>query len=181
MIARWTNPIRGFNQNRMVVRVNVRNFDAERDDVVFCRHCALRMFEKWAGWPQRKRLPLPPILADGVCQACGGHDTLLSSKIAWHNLHGGGSSGLPSAWVLSEITPRSQELTRWGYPYFKLSPCPNCRGHVLSSLFVPAVSSDGIPWNWSILHKCTRCRWCMQEEAEPMQASRPQGFPVRTR
>jgi hypothetical protein len=84
--------------------IDIRSFEARICDIRFCRKCALSAFNKWKGWPIRDPVPILPIMEQGKCPICGSVDEVISSNIAWLNIHGPYNTGLPDYWIL-KVTP----------------------------------------------------------------------------
>lgn len=97
----------------------------------YCQECAERLLGTWRGWPHRSVVPLLPLMQGGPCPACGGDLVLRSSDIAWLNVHGSYSTGLPDHWVLAV---RADSFS-WGKPYYAESLCGMCGGRSVISHF----------------------------------------------
>ena len=124
-------------------------------DIRFCRQCTLAAFEQWKGWPIRDAVPSLPIIGgNNKCPICGGTNEVVSTNIAWLNVHGPYSTGLPDYWVLIEGDENpgfhKKFPSKWGLPYYESIECPKCKGKLLSSVFCPSIG-------WEIRRWCVDC------------------------
>ena len=129
------------------------------EEIHFCLHCAEELFKQWRGWPVRDSIPVPPIIDGGTCPKCGGAEVVVSFDIAWLNIHGPYSTGLPDYWVLNiSLSGGSKRFpSKWGLPYFKQGTCPRCGANTIISLFAP-------PIGWQLKQQCTKCSFVSQED-----------------
>lgn len=104
----------------------------------FCRACAVPLLAQWKGWPHRDPIPAIPIMDGGACRQCMGREVLLSTQIAWLNVHGAYSTGLPDYWQLVTAAGGGNDVKRliahWGHPYYRKLACPGCHGQCVSSV-----------------------------------------------
>ena len=128
-------------------------FEARICDIRFCRRCTFAAVSQWKGWPIRDAVPAFPIMKDGKCPVCGGNEEVVSSNIAWLNIHGPYNTGLPDYWILKandKLGFEKRFSSKWGLPYYELMPCERCGGNLLTSIFCPTLG-------WQIRMKCTVC------------------------
>ncbi len=132
------------------------------EEIHFCQHCANELFKLWRGWPIKDNIPIPPFMQNSTCPKCGGTENLISSNIAWLNVHGPYSTGIPDYWVLNVPSRKgfSKEFpSKWGLPYFKLGICPQCGENTVTSLFGP-------PIGWQQKQQCTKCNFVVSKDGK---------------
>ena len=110
----------------------------DRNPIQFCAECARRLIPTWRGWPLDNEIPVLPVIMDERCTTCGSDEVLLSTCVMWKNVHGEGSTGLPTYWGL-EVVPdeapgADRWLEKWGLPYCRQIVCRWCRGQAIESL-----------------------------------------------
>jgi len=135
--------------------VQVRSFEERISDIRFCRACAVTAFKQWKGWPIRDAVPLIPVIGDGECSVCGGTEEVISANIAWFNVHGPDSTGLPDYWMLvinDRPTFERHFPSKWGLPYYEMKECEHCGGMLLTSIHIP-------PLGWDYREQCTQCNF----------------------
>ena len=139
-----------------------QKFRDQITEIRFCHSCAIEVLNQWRGWPIKNKIPIPPIMEGIVCPVCNGAANLISTCVAWLNIHGPYNTGLPDYWVLSigEEKEFVKEFpSKWGLPYFALSKCTKCKGDAIDSLFIP-------PLGWQIRRQCAKCGLTSIEEGK---------------
>lgn len=113
----------------------------------YCEGCSKDILRRWKGWPHKDPIPFLPRIESGLCSLCGGSRELSIARVAWSNVHGQFSTGLPDYWLLAVDV----EESRWGRPYYAEGNCPKCRARsVISEMNYPNGSHE-------MKHNCGIC------------------------
>lgn len=97
----------------------------------FCRRCTERRIKEYLYFPNLRPPPFLAPLATEFCRFCGRADVITNHDLAWANIHGGGSTGLPFGFAIiiredDKDTTFETYQEMWGVPYLDLIDCPSC-------------------------------------------------------
>jgi hypothetical protein len=107
--------------------------------LAYCKKCSDPILKEWKGWPHKDSVPLLPILGIDGCDNCRSAtaDEIPAHNIAWVNVHGEFSTGLPDYWLLRANDPDQEYpdslIEHWGRPYLSEGLCPKCGNRAVLS------------------------------------------------